>query len=192
MLIYFYRSMICKNRLTFEVKITMSDKPLNVSIEQAKLLGSALRIKIISQLAEKPRTAKQVADLIGHSGGNVHYHIKKLYEGGLLELVEEKQFGGVIEKYYKSKSKWFNSDDLEEIDPVLNKNFNSSHSTSLSLRLNLSKEQQVQITEEFKEFLEKWVEKTTVNGGNVENQEYSIGVKIISSKQKNESEGENE
>ncbi|HEY4553911.1 MAG TPA: helix-turn-helix domain-containing protein [Bacillaceae bacterium] len=162
----------------------MNEQPFNISIEQAKLLGSALRIKIISQLVDKPRTAKQVADMLGQTGGNVHYHMKKLYEGGLLELVEEKQLGGVTEKYYQSKAKWFNSDGEEPIDPVLKDDFKSSDSTVLSIRLHLSKEQQYEIREEFKDFLEKWVAKTSVTEEE-DSQEYSIGVKINSTKQKN-------
>ncbi|MFC0561505.1 ArsR/SmtB family transcription factor [Halalkalibacter alkalisediminis] len=161
----------------------MNDKPLNVSVKQAKLLGNSLRIKIISQLLDEPRTAKQVADLLGKSGGNVHYHMKKLFEGGLIELVEEKQFGGVIEKYYKSKSKWFNSYGAEPIDPVLKDDFISNESTALSIRLNLSRDQQDQIKEEFRSFLEDWVKKTSVNNTE-ETQEYSIGVKINSTKPK--------
>lgn len=164
----------------------MNDRQLNVSIEQAKLLGNALRIKIISQLLAKPKTAKQVADLLGHSAGNVHYHIRKLYEGGLLELVEEKQFGGVTEKYYKSKSKWFHSNSSEVIDPVLKENFNSNDSTAFSIRLNLTAEQQEEMKEEFKAFLEKWVEKTSVNDDELSFQEFSIGVKMISTKQKDD------
>ncbi|QOY38242.1 ArsR/SmtB family transcription factor [Anaerobacillus isosaccharinicus] len=166
----------------------MNNKPLNVSVEQAKLLGNALRIKIISKLLDEPRTAKQVADLLGESGGNVHYHMKKLYEGDLIELVEEKQFGGVMEKYYKSKSKWFNSFGAEPIDPVLKDDFISNDSTALSIRLNLTRDQQDQIKEEFRLFLEDWVKKTSVNE-TVGAQEYSIGVKINSTIPKME-EGE--
>ncbi|MDT8862332.1 helix-turn-helix domain-containing protein [Alkalihalobacillus sp. MEB130] len=161
----------------------MNNKPLNVSVKQAKLLGNALRIKIISQLLEEPRTAKQVADLLGESGGNVHYHMKKLFEGGLIELVEEKQVGGVIEKYYQSKSKWFNSYGTEPIDPVLKDDFISNESTALSIRLNLSQDQQDQIKEEFRAFLEGWVKKTSVNNKE-EAQEFSIGIKINSTKPK--------
>lgn len=164
----------------------MSDKQLNISIEQAKLLGNALRIKIISQLLDKPKTAKQVADLLGHSAGNVHYHIRKLYEGGLLELVKEKQFGGVTEKYYKSKAKWFHSHSTEVIDPVLKENFNSNDSTALSIRLNLTTEQQVEMKEELKVLLERWVEKTSVNEDEWSFQEFSIGIRMISTKQKDD------
>ncbi|WP_349409362.1 winged helix-turn-helix domain-containing protein [Pseudalkalibacillus sp. SCS-8] len=167
----------------------MYDKPLNVSVEQAKLLGNSLRIKIISQLIDKPKTSKQVAELLGQSPGNVHYHIKKLYDGGLIELVEERQFGGVTEKYYKSKAKWFNSEGDTSIDPVLNDDFPSRDSTLLSLRLNLTPDQQEEIKEEFRKFLEKWVVKTSVSDYS-EADEFSIGVKIVSAKQKTEDEQE--
>ncbi|MGD6874271.1 ArsR/SmtB family transcription factor [Sutcliffiella horikoshii] len=165
----------------------MNNKPLNVSVEQAKLLGNALRIKIISQLIDQPKTAKQVADILGQSGGNVHYHIKKLHEGGLIELVEKRQYGGVTEKYYLSKSKWFNSVGDTPIDPVLNDDYHSIDSTSLSLRLNLTTEQQEEIKEEFRKFLESWVVKTSVSD-DTESEEFSIGVKIVSTKQKKEGE----
>lgn len=161
----------------------MEDKPLDVSVEQSKLLGNALRVQIIRVLTGEPKTSKQVADLLGHSPGNVHYHIRRLFEGGLIELVEEKQFGGVMEKYYKAKAKWFNSDSKETIDPALRDDFRSSNSTTLSLRLNLTEEQQTELTKDFKVFLEKWVEKTSVNHEGMDSQEFSIGVKIVSTKQ---------
>ncbi|WP_100333973.1 winged helix-turn-helix domain-containing protein [Bacillus alkalisoli] len=167
----------------------MTDKPLNVSIEQAKLLGNSLRIKIISQLQDQPKTSKQVADLLGESGGNVHYHMKKLYDGGLIELVEERKYGGVMEKYYLSKSKWFNSAGDTPIDPVLRDDYLSQDSTALSIRLNLTTHQQEEIKEEFKKFLEKWVLKTNANTSN-EGEEFSIGVKIVSTEQKNEDKGD--
>ncbi|MED4017526.1 helix-turn-helix domain-containing protein [Sutcliffiella cohnii] len=163
----------------------MNDNSLNVSVEQAKLLGNALRIKIIGQLLDKPKTSKQVANLLGETGGNVHYHMKKLYEGGLIELVEERKFGGVTEKYYKSKAKWFNSVGDTPVDPVLRDNYLSKDSTTLSLRLNLTPQQQEEIKEEFKQFLENWVMKTSVSDG-AQTEEYSIGVKIVSTELKSE------
>ncbi|MEK5060753.1 helix-turn-helix domain-containing protein [Paenibacillus urinalis] len=159
----------------------MSDNNmLNVSIEQSKLLGNALRVKIIGQLTTTPRTAKQVADLLGESGGNVHYHITKLYEGGLLDLVEEKKIGGVTEKYYQSRSKWFNSSSPEALDPVISAGYSSKKSTTINLRLMLTKEQEAELTEEFKVFLEQWVQKTSGKQENGEYEEFSIGVMIKS------------
>jgi DNA-binding transcriptional ArsR family regulator len=77
---------------------------LAITLRQRKLLANALRIKILHVLADTPRTAKQVADLLGESPGNVHYHIKQLYNGGLLEQVETRESHGILEKYYKAKS----------------------------------------------------------------------------------------
>lgn len=76
--------------------------PLSITIEQQKLLASALRIKLLHTLKETPRTVKQVADLLGETPGNIHYHIKRLEAGNLLELVETKAVGGIMEKYYRS------------------------------------------------------------------------------------------
>lgn len=81
---------------------------VEISVEQAKLLGSAQRIKIIGALVETAITSKQVAYELGESPGSIHYHIQKLYDGGLIDLVEIRTVGGIVEKYYKSKAKWFN------------------------------------------------------------------------------------
>jgi DNA-binding transcriptional ArsR family regulator len=156
----------------------------NFSINQAKLLSSALRMKIISELVHQPKTAKQVADSLGHSAGNVHYHIKKLYDGGLLELVEERQIRGLTEKYYQSKSTWFNTDADGVIDPVLSDAFEGKESTSLSIRLQLSPDQKEEMEKGFRDFLEEWVKKSDVEEVS---QEYSVGVKIVSTDPKNES-----
>ncbi|NGQ94202.1 winged helix-turn-helix transcriptional regulator [Brevibacillus sp. SYP-B805] len=73
-----------------------------ITLEQQKLLASAIRIQILHLLAQEPRTAKQVADLLGQSPGNVHYHIQRLHDGGLIELTETREVGGIVEKYYKA------------------------------------------------------------------------------------------
>jgi DNA-binding transcriptional ArsR family regulator len=160
------------------------EKSFNISIEQSKLLGSALRIKIISVLLDTPQTAKQVAELLGHSPGNVHYHIKKLHDGGLIDLVETKKIGGVTEKYYISKAKWFNSNNGATIDPALKDDFNSTNTTTLGIRLNLTADQLIEMTEGFKTFLEKWVKNSSVEEGDKNVREYSIGVKIVDTEQK--------
>ncbi|SFS81094.1 hypothetical protein SAMN04488601_10414 [Paenibacillus sp. 453mf] len=68
----------------------------------------------------------------------MHYHITKLYEGGLLDLVEEKKIGGVTEKNYQSRSKWFNSASPEALDSVISASFPSKKSTTINLRLTLT------------------------------------------------------
>ncbi|MGG6309561.1 ArsR/SmtB family transcription factor [Paenibacillus macerans] len=88
--------------------------PMAINAEQSKLLESALRIKIMNVLADEPHTSKQVADLLGKTPGNVHYHIQKLYDGGLLDLVKTQTVGGVVEKYYRSKATYFKEEQFKE------------------------------------------------------------------------------
>lgn len=160
--------------------------PLNISVEQSKLLGNALRVKIISLLLDKPKTAKQVSDLLGNSPGSVHYHIQKLNEGGLIELVETKEVGGIIEKYYKAKSKWFTSKSGVIIDPALSEDFTSSFSSNLSLRLFLKEDEREEFIEDVKKMLEKWVRNSSASESN-ELQEYAVGFKLVATEKKGES-----
>ncbi|WP_026690929.1 ArsR/SmtB family transcription factor [Alteribacter aurantiacus] len=160
-------------------------KSISISTAQAKLLGSALRVKIISQLIDKPKTSKQVATDIGESPGNVHYHMKKLHDGGLVELVEEKKLGGVIEKYYRSVATRFHSPE-DATDPVLSDDFNSKESSLTSIRLQLSPEQKTEFHEEMMTFLEKWVKRTANSERLEKTEEFSIGVKMVSTIEKGE------
>ncbi|MFC7681289.1 ArsR/SmtB family transcription factor [Paenibacillus sp. GCM10028914] len=156
-----------------------------ISVEQSKLLGSAQRIKIIASIAETAKTAKQVADELGQSPGSTHYHIQKLYDGGLIDLVETRTTGGIVEKYYKSKAKWFDSDDHRAQDPALEDGYESSNSTRISLRLVLTPEQRDELNEEYKALMEKWVALTSASKD--EGEEFAIGFKMISTKKRDES-----
>lgn len=164
---------------------TNNEIPLQISIQQSKLLGNALRIKIISLLLDKPKTAKQVADFLGKSPGSVHYHILKLYNGGLIELVETKEAGGIIEKYYKAKSKWFNTKSGIVVDPALSEDFNSKFFSNLSIRLFLKEEERDEFIEDAKKLLEKWVKRTSVTDLNTI-KEYAIGIKLVATTEKTE------
>ena len=85
-------------------------EPIAITAEQSKLLESALRIKILRVLEDEPRTSKQVSNLLQKTPGNVHYHIQKLLDGGLLLLVGTQTVGGVVEKYYRSVGSLFQPD----------------------------------------------------------------------------------
>lgn len=157
------------------------NQAIEISVEQAKLLGSAQRVKIIGALVDTAKTSKQVADEVGESPGSTHYHIQKLYNGGLIDLVETRTVGGIVEKYYKSKAKWFNTQGTQLIDPVLAEDFNAASRTKMSLRLNLSPEEHEHMTAEFKALLEKWVGITSESRAK-NTQEYAIGINVISTK----------
>jgi len=156
-------------------------QPLPLSVKQAKLLGNTLRVKIIAVLSQEPKTAKQVAEALGESPGNVHYHIQQLYKGELIDLVEEKPVGGVIEKYYRARSTSFQSDQV--VFPELGPNFNPESLISMNSALHLTEEDKEKMLQEFRELIEKWVYKTSVaNKKNTE--EFVINVQLVSRKEK--------
>lgn len=80
-------------------------------IKQLKALSHASRVKILSSLAEKPMTAKQLADMFGEEPAKTSYHVKQLLKVGLVELkfTRETQ-NGIIEKYYQSIARDFQTD----------------------------------------------------------------------------------
>lgn len=155
------------------------NQSIEISVEQAKLLGSAQRVKIIGTILDTAKTAKQVADELGESPGSIHYHIQKLYDGGLIDLVETRTVGGIVEKYYKSKAKWFNTKGTQMMDPVLAEDYEAATRTRISLRLQLSADQYQEMTKEFRELLEKWVNKTIATKAK-DSQEFAVGINVIS------------
>lgn len=88
---------------------------LSVSVEHRKLLASALRTRILHLTADTPMTAKEVADRLGESPGNVHYHMRLLLQGGLLEIVETRKVRGVTQKYYRARATAFRLEDPDGV-----------------------------------------------------------------------------
>ncbi|WP_202077580.1 ArsR/SmtB family transcription factor [Caldalkalibacillus salinus] len=134
-------------------------KQLSISIEQSKLLGSALRVKILHALEDVPRTAKQVADQLGQTPGNIHYHMQRLYEGQLIDLIETKETGGIVEKYYKAKSTWFNIKSDSKSIP------GDTSTTRMTTRLLLTKEDIEQFQSDLRELLDQWGRKLPQGNG---------------------------
>jgi len=159
------------------------NRSLPISVEQSKLLGNTLRVKILGVLLETPMTSKQVATHIGETPGNVHYHIQKLYQGELIELVEEKRVGGVVEKYYRARASSFES--KENVYPELHPDFNPKSVTQVSLALQLKEEDQEELLEEFRSLMNKWVVKTSTADYILE-EEFVLRVNLISREEKEE------
>jgi DNA-binding transcriptional ArsR family regulator len=157
-------------------------KFLDISVEQAKLLGSAQRVKIITALVDTAKTSKQVADELGESPGSIHYHIQKLHEGGLIDLVNTRTVGGIVEKYYQSKAKWFNTKGANMIDPVLADGYEATSATKVSLRMQLLPEQREEMLAEFRSLLEKWVAISSASKAEG-SEEYAVGINVVSEEQ---------
>ena len=120
---------------------------MEITLEQQKLISSAIRIQILHLLADTPRTAKQVADILSETPGNIHYHVQKLLHGNLLDLVETREVGGIVEKYYKSKGTRFRLKDKPSEGTVRK---------YVGSRLLLNAEQLEKLLTELEQVLHKW------------------------------------
>lgn len=69
-------------------------------IEIAKMMLD-VRKRNILDIAKEPVTVSQIAEELNEKQSRLYYHVKKLEDAGLLELVETRQHGNLIEKYYK-------------------------------------------------------------------------------------------
>lgn len=144
------------NNLQPQLQQQASVTPLQVTPEQDKLLESALRIKIMHALAGEPLTSKQVAEELQKTPGNIHYHIIKLFEGGLLDLVRTEVAGGIVQKFYRSKATWFRSANFSGFQ--FQKEDTVEHFTT---RLTLSERELENFQQELKQFISIWESKIT-------------------------------
>ncbi len=71
------------------------------AIEQLRAVSDMLRMRIIDILQERPMTVTQVSERLDMSPAKVHYHVHELEKVGLLKLVETREKGGILEKYYQ-------------------------------------------------------------------------------------------
>lgn len=66
------------------------------------MLMDPRRREILEIAAEEPVTVTQIAERLGEAPSRLYYHVKKLEEANMLELVETRPNGNLLEKYYKS------------------------------------------------------------------------------------------
>lgn len=76
-------------------------------LDQLKVLADPLRLRVLDQLIRQPMTVSQLGEQFGETTNKVHYHVRELERIGLLRLVEKRERGGVLEKYYRAVAKDF-------------------------------------------------------------------------------------
>lgn len=76
-------------------------------IEQAEALLKPRRIEVLRQLAQA-HTCTQVGALLGQTPQWVYYHVRRLVDAGLVELVSERRVRGIQEGTYQAiaRSYW--------------------------------------------------------------------------------------
>jgi len=75
------------------------------SVEQLRAIADILRLRIIDLLQSHPMTVTQLGEVLATAPAKVHYHVRELEKVGLLQLVEKREKGGILEKYYQPIAK---------------------------------------------------------------------------------------
>jgi DNA-binding transcriptional ArsR family regulator len=69
---------------------------------QLRAVADELRQRILEELVDRAMTVTQLGELLGVAPARVHYHARELERVGLLKLVETREKGGILEKYYRT------------------------------------------------------------------------------------------
>ncbi|KXY41518.1 ArsR family transcriptional regulator [Bacillus toyonensis] len=88
-----------------------------------KLICDPKRQNILYYATEQPVTVKELAEKLNEKQSRLYYHVKKLEEAGILEVVETKAIGNLTEKYYQANRTVYTlSDKLkkEHNDEIIN------------------------------------------------------------------------
>jgi len=72
---------------------------------QIKILSDVRRLAILRLLMAGPFTLSQLGQALGEHPAWVRHHLKKLEQVRLVELVDLKDSGGVLEKYYQASAR---------------------------------------------------------------------------------------
>jgi DNA-binding transcriptional ArsR family regulator len=72
------------------------------TIEQARIIADPLRLRLMEYLSREPLTVTQLGERVGESPAKVHYHVRELERAGVVRLVETREKGGILEKYYRT------------------------------------------------------------------------------------------
>lgn len=59
-----------------------------------------IRWEILKRMAERPRYPAEIAEELGIHEQKVYYHVKQLEEAEMIEVVERREKGGAVAKYY--------------------------------------------------------------------------------------------
>ncbi len=70
--------------------------------KEAKAYLHPVRMRILQFLSGDAMTISQVAAILGVHPANLTHHFRKLQEAALIALVEERDTGRVVEKYYRA------------------------------------------------------------------------------------------
>jgi DNA-binding transcriptional ArsR family regulator len=79
------------------------------------LVAHPLRSQCLTLLADRTASPAEIAEELDENLGNVSYHVRKLWKGGAVEIVEEKPVRGAMEHFYRAiKRPQFSDQEVSE------------------------------------------------------------------------------
>lgn len=72
------------------------------TVDQLRVLADERRVRICDLLGRQAMTVAQLSERLGLAHAKVHYHVRELERVGLVRLVETREKGGILEKYYQT------------------------------------------------------------------------------------------
>jgi len=99
-------------------------KPVKVLSDSSafELLADATRRKIVNLLKAKEQTVSQISEQLNKTPQTIYHHMRKLVEGGLVEVSRQETIENIIEKYYRATAEIFEvrhgqgGEELDEAD----------------------------------------------------------------------------
>src|ERR1700742_3488896 len=68
----------------------------------AAIVAHPTRVRCFMILADRPASPAEIAQQIGKDVGHVGYHVRKLQQLDLIELVDERPVRGAVEHFYRA------------------------------------------------------------------------------------------
>lgn len=79
-------------------------------LETVRLLSDPLKLRLLQAFADSAKTTKQVAAELGESITKLYRHVDALHDSGLVEVVDEKQKRGTVERTFRAVARRFEAD----------------------------------------------------------------------------------
>jgi predicted ArsR family transcriptional regulator len=80
------------------------------NLEQIRLLSDPFKLSIMQEFAEGERTTGEVAKALKQPITKLYRHVDALHAAGLLEITQEKQKRGTVERHFQAVGKRFEAD----------------------------------------------------------------------------------
>lgn len=141
------------------------------TMDLMKVLSDPRRNAIL-ELAKRPITVKELAEEMDEKPSRLYYHINKLLDVDLLEIVETKQQGNLVENYYKAIN----------VEDIIYKGDVQMQAENLPLALSLIRRSLDPALRLYEKGLEKVREEREKGNTSLQRNPYHISINSISSR----------